>query len=292
MQMAGGWPSAAGSGDVDVWMPVPFTIVRRRREMAGTVTLWLEPAGRGGKAYTFRPGQFNMLYVFGVGEVPISVSGDPAQPVPVAHTVRSVGPVTRALVAMRPGEVVGLRGPFGTPWPVEVARGRDVVVVAGGIGLAPLRPLIHTLLRRRRDFGRVVVLYGARTPRELLYRRELRRWRGRLDVEVLVTVDWGDTSWRGHVGVVTALFVQAELFFDPANTVAYVCGPEVMMRFAARELLDRGVAAGRIYVSLERNMKCGQGHCGHCQYGPLFVCKDGPVFAFDRVADLMALREV
>ncbi len=270
--------------------PLFFRVVRRQRETADVVTLFLEPPE--GTPFAFQPGQFNMLYVFGVGEVPISISGPAYDPIPVVHTIRAVGAITRALVNLKPGAWVGVRGPFGTAWPLKAAEGKDVVIVAGGIGLAPLRPAIYHLLRHRDAYGQVVILYGARTPHDLLYRRELERWRGRFDLEVLVTVDRSTRDWRGHVGVVTTLFKMAEPYFNPANTLALVCGPEIMMRYTARELLDRGVPEAHIYLSLERNMKCGQGFCGHCQYGPLFICKDGPVFPYPHVAHLMTLREV
>ncbi len=274
----------------DNFQPVPFRVVRRRRETADTWTLLLAPPE--GYPYAFLPGQFNMLYVYGVGEVPISISGNPLLPLPVAHTIRRVGSVTRALTSLKVGDIVGVRGPFGRPWPMEMAEGKDVVIVAGGIGLAPLRPALYHLLEYRESFGRIVFLYGARTPADLLYKKELEQWRGRFDIDVLVTVDRGDEHWRGHVGVVTTLFVQAERLFDADNTVAFICGPEVMIRFTVRELLARGVKEADIFVSMERNMKCGQGLCGHCQYGPFFVCKDGPVFSFADVEPLFGLREV
>ncbi len=274
----------------DNLQPVPFRVVRRRRETNDTWTLFLAPPE--GFPYAFLPGQFNMLYVYGVGEVPISISGNPLLPIPVAHTIRRVGAVTHALTSLKVGDIIGVRGPFGRPWPVELAEEKDVVIVAGGIGLAPLRPAIYHLLEHRERFGNVVLLYGARTPSDLLYKRELEQWRGRFDMEVLVTVDRGDERWYGHVGVVTTLFTQAERMFDPEKTVAFICGPEVMIRFTVREFLVRGVQEGDIFVSMERNMKCGQGLCGHCQFGPFFVCKDGPVFSFADVEPLFGLREV
>ncbi len=268
-------------------VPVTAKVLGVRRETPDTWTLSLEPDRPGLPA--FRPGQFNMVYAFGIGEVPISISGDPARPERLVHTVRAVGAVTRALAGSRPGQVVGLRGPFGTAWPVEEARGRDLVVAAGGIGLAPLRPVLYHVLSNRADYDRVVLLYGARSRAELLYRRDLERWRGRFDLDVLVTVDRPDARWRGNVGVVTALFQQAA--FRPEATVALVCGPEVMIRFTLLELEKRGVPDHRTYVSLERNMKCGVGTCGHCQLGPVFVCHDGPVFRTDRIRDWLGKRE-
>jgi NAD(P)H-flavin reductase len=266
--------------------PEPFRVVRRRRETRDTWTLRLEPAG--GAPLRFAPGQFAMLYAFGIGEVPISVSGDPEGP--LVHTVRAVGAVTEAICASRPGSVVGVRGPYGNAWPVEDAAGADVVVVAGGIGLAPLRPAIYRILRGRGDFGDVSVLYGSRTPADLLYRRELERWRGRPDLHVDVTVDSADAAWRGKVGVVPKLISGAR--FDPGSAVALVCGPEIMMRFAAHGLLERGLAPERIFLSMERDMKCGLGHCGHCQLGPTLICRDGPVYRYDELEPLLGVREL
>jgi NAD(P)H-flavin reductase len=279
----------ATAGISDPMVPEPYRIRRVRRETYDTFTLELEPA-RGGDAVRFAPGQSTMLYVFGVGEVPISICGDPARRDLLVQTVRAVGTVTRALTACKRGDLVGVRGPFGSTWPVEEAVGHDVLIIPGGIGLPPLRPAIYRLLAERGRYGNISLLYGARTPDDLVYRREVERWRGRLDFDVAVTVDRATAEWRGNVGVVTTLITRAR--FDPARTVAMICGPEVMMRFAALELQDRGVPPSQIYVSMERNMKCFIGFCGHCQFGPTFVCRDGPVFPFDRLAGLLATREV
>lgn len=265
-----------------------MAIVRVRRETSDTFTFDLDARPRGG--FRFAPGQFNMLYAFGLGEVPISISGDPLKPAVLTHTIRAVGPTTRALEALKKGDPVGVRGPFGTPWPVDQALGKDVIVVAGGIGLAPLRPAIYSMLSRRQVFGKLCIAYGARTPADILYGKEIERWRGRIDVDLEVTVDRGDPDWRGHTGVVTGLLRRFEL--DAERTVAMLCGPEVMMRFAARELESLGVPAASIYLSMERNMKCGVGSCGHCQLGPSFVCKDGPVYPLTKVEPLMSVREL
>lgn len=267
----------------------PYRIVRRIRETHDTFTLVLEPLNPGA-VHTFAPGQFNMLYVFGVGEIPISISGDPADPHRLVHTTRAVGTVTGAMSRLRPGDVLGVRGPYGTHWPLDQAVGKDVVIVAGGIGLAPLRPAIYQLLARRENFGKVVLLYGARTPEDLLYRRELQKWSAQLDIDVLVTVDRATERWRGHVGVVTTLIPYAP--FDAHDAVALVCGPEIMMRYTVATLQKRGMPDEAIYISMERNMKCAVGFCGHCQYGPFFICKDGPVFSYDRVRWLFNKREV
>jgi len=230
-----------------------------------------------------------MIYVYGVGEVPISICGDPASPT-LVHTTRAVGNVTKAMAKLRRGDLVGIRGPFGTSWPVEQARTRDVVVVAGGIGLPPLRPALYHILAHREAYGKLVLLYGARTPDDILFREELENWRARFDLEVFVAVDRGTSEWRGNVGVVTTLIMKAG--FDPTNTIAMIVGPEVMMRFTALELLKRGVKPEAIYLSMERNMKCGIGLCGHCQFGPVFTCKDGPVFRYDQIKDLLVKWEI
>ncbi|MBI2928179.1 MAG: FAD/NAD(P)-binding protein [Verrucomicrobia bacterium] len=282
-------PAASAPPAADAMVPASYRVRRLRRETHDTFTVELQPAtGNGG--FAFAPGQFNMLYLFGVGEVPISISGDPARRDAVFHTTRAVGTVTRAMARLKAGDVLGVRGPFGSHWPVEEAEGNDVVIVAGGIGLAPLRPSLYHILSRREKYGRVVLLYGARTPADILYRKELEQWRARFDLEVYATVDRAHADWRGNVGVVTALIPRAP--FDPLNTLAMVCGPEIMMRFTVAELHKRGVALDAIYLSMERNMKCAIGFCGHCQYGPTFICKDGPVFRYDRVKDWLAKWEV
>ena len=273
----------------DVMVPQPYRVRDVSKETSDTFTLKLTPE-EGSNGSTFRPGQFSMLWVFGVGELPISISGDPAKNDQLIYTVRSVGQATNSLVSQSVGSGIGVRGPFGTGWPVEAARGRDVIIVAGGIGLAPLRPAIYEVLHRRDEYGRLVILYGARSPRDLLYRKELAAWARHRDTQVLVTVDYGGVSWRGHVGVVTTLFKYARL--KPTQSVAMLCGPEIMMRFVTRELEAHGLVRPDIYLSMERNMKCAVGFCGHCQYGPHFICKDGPVFPYDRIRPLMEKYEL
>lgn len=268
-------------------VPVPLRVAEAIRETANSVTLLLERPDHslvGAPA----PGQFNMLYPFGLGEAAISLSSDRADM--LVHTVRGVGAVSEGIGRLRPGDVLGVRGPFGVGWPMAQARGKDVVLVAGGIGLAPLRSAIHAVLRDRAAFGRLFIAYGARTPRERLFVAELDAWRARGDIELAVTVDAGDAHWAGRVGFVTALLSGAVR--DPARTVVMSCGPEVMMRAVSNQLIGRGVADTDVYVSLERNMKCAAGLCGHCQMGPLFLCKDGPVFPYGQVAGLMGVREI
>ena len=284
--------SAAATGLIHTpnpMMPRPFRVVRFRRELADTFTLFLEPAD-GTREFYFQPGQFNMLYHPGAGEVPISISGDPEKPGQLVHTIRAVGNVTKLLQNYRTGDIVGVRGPYGTPWPVTAAEGLDIVIVAGGLGLAPLRPVIYQVLSHRQLYGNIELIYGARSPQEMLFRRELERWRGRFDVRVHATVDSAGPEWYGSVGVVTNLISHAR--FDPNQTAAFVCGPGIMMRFSIQELTRLGLQTKDIYVSLERNMQCGLGLCGHCQLGPFFVCKDGPVFSYDRVGGWFEMREI
>jgi NAD(P)H-flavin reductase len=269
-------------------VPKTFRVQRHRKETADTFTLELSPVGGG--EHKFKAGQFNMLYQFGVGESAISISGDPTEPSPLTHTIRAVGTVTKAMAKLKAGDTIGVRGPFGSSWPVQAAAGNDVLIIAGGIGLAPLRPVIYQVLAERRKYGKFYLVYGSRTPEDLLYLSELEKWRARFDMEVLVTVDRASSDWRGNVGVVTTLL--KKVVIDPEDTVAMICGPEIMMRFVAMDLIKRDLGLDRIYVSLERNMKCGIGLCGHCQYGPTFICKDGPVYTYDRVIELLARREI
>lgn len=276
---------------VDSMVPRPFTIRRVIRETHDTVTLHLSDSSNGG-GFGFAPGQFNMIYLFGVGEVAISISGDPTRPDALAHTVRAVGTVTEPLAAQKRGASLGVRGPYGNGWPLDQAArcGSDLLLLAGGIGLAPLRPAIYHVLRHRKQFGRFTLLYGARTPADLLYAKELERWRMEPGFTVRTIVDRASRSWLGPVGVLTDLLRATEI--DPANTIAMMCGPEAMMRFTRRELRERGLADEDIFVSMERNMKCATGVCGHCQFGPAFVCKDGPVFPINRIAPLLGIREL
>jgi NAD(P)H-flavin reductase len=263
-------------------VPRAFRVTARVQETRDVWTLTLDPAANEPPAIA--PGQFVMVYVFGIGEVPISVSGATGEPGPVVLTVRAVGAVTDAICAAEPGAILGLRGPFGNAWPVGHAAGGDVVVVAGGIGLAPLRPVLLHAFARRERYGQIVLLYGARTPEDLLYRADLETWNAD------VTVDAAEAGWPGKVGVVPQLVETAR--FDPAAATAFVVGPEVMMRFTVQALLARGVAESRIFVSLERNMRCGLGHCGHCQLGPTLICRDGPVYSHAVAGPWMEVREL
>ncbi len=267
--------------------PSRYLVTARIQETYDTVTLLLRPLDD--PIQVPRPGQFTMLYAFGVGEIPVSVSGIGEAPGQVlVHTIRAVGAVSRALCAAMPGEMIGVRGPFGTDWRVSGAGGRDVLIVAGGIGLAPLRPVLLAALADRAP-GRVVLLAGARSPADLVFTRELEAWRRR-GADVRVTVDHGDADWDGRVGLVTGLIHDA--IADPAATTAFVCGPEIMTRLTGQALVDAGIPARDIRVSLERNMRCGVALCGHCQLGPLLVCRDGPVVSYAEAAPLLAIREL
>jgi anaerobic sulfite reductase subunit B len=266
--------------------PARYVVTGRHAETYDTVTLMLRAVER--PIDPPRPGQFTMLYAFGVGEVPVSLSGFERGQV-LVQTIRAVGAVTRALCAAAPGDMIGVRGPFGTDWQVSRASGRDALIVAGGIGLAPLRSVVLTALDQRARYDRVVLLAGARSPDDLIFARELETWRRR-GADVRVTVDHACRGWDGHVGLVTGLIENA--IADPADTVAFVCGPEIMMRLSADMLVHCGVPASDIRVSLERNMRCGAALCGHCQLGPLLLCRDGPIVSYAQAAPLAAIKEL
>lgn len=271
------------------WTAHAVRIAGIRHEVEGIATYQLafedpELASR----YRFTAGQFNMLYLPGIGEAAISISSDPNHPETLLHTVRVVGSVTRALARMKVGAPLLLRGPFGAGWPVDACQGRDLVIATGGVGLAPLRPVLYELIHRRQDFGRVILLYGARTARDLLYTSEFSAWRD-ANIEVEVTVDLGDEDWQGHIGVVPSLFQRLRL--DAPRTSVLTCGPEIMMHYVAFEALARKVPARSIFLSMERNMNCALGHCGHCQLGPEFICKDGPVFSYERLRPYLNVED-
>jgi NAD(P)H-flavin reductase len=278
---------APAAEPADRMIPAAFEVVDKRQDTADTWTLELR--ARSGEPLPFAPGQCTMLSAGGAGEVPISISGDPSAPERLVHTVRAVGLATGAICAADYGAVLGVRGPFGRGWPVVELEGGDVVVAAGGIGLPPLRPAILTMLARRERYRRLVLLYGGRTPDALLYGEELKAWAER-GLEVHVTVDSAGPEWLGHVGVVTRLVRRAGL--DGERTAAMCCGPEVMMRFMVAALADAGVSPERIHASMERNMQCGVGHCGHCQLGPTLVCRDGPVYRWSEIEPWLAIREL
>ncbi len=279
----------SGMTPASVWQPASARIAAIQPEIEGVFTCDLRlttPAGRA--ARQFVPGQFNMLYLPGVGEAAISLSGDPAPGAVWRHTVRVAGRVTHTLAQCPVGETLGVRGPFGQGWPIDVWCGQDIVLVAGGIGLAPVRPVIYELLRRRCEFGRIVLIYGARSPETLLYSAEYASWE-QGGIEVQTTVDRAPAAWRGHQGVVTVLLDRLPVP-HPERTQIAMCGPEIMMRYTASSAAKRGIPDRQLWVSLERNMQCAAGLCGHCQLGPMFVCKDGPVFRADRVGQFLAVE--
>lgn len=274
---------------IDSMVPHQSRVEKIIQETSDTFTLYLKLIDES-FSFQFQAGQFNMIYVFGVGEVPISVSGDPEEPENLVHTIRAVGNVTQALRKVNKGDILGVRGPFGSSWPIKKCKGKDVIIVAGGIGLAPLRSAFYQLIRHRDDFGKISLLYGARTPDDILYWKELEEWRSRFDLQVRITVDHASTRWYGAVGVVPHLISKSR--FDPENTLAMVCGPEVMIHYSVQELERNKVNKNDIYISMERNMKCAIGFCGHCQYGPKFICKDGPIFSYKEIEDLFVQREI
>ena len=264
------------------WLTHAVRIVDRVDEAEGVATYQLvvsDPVDS--YDYRFVPGQFNMLYLPGVGESAISMSGDPDRNDSWIHTVRVAGNVTKTLASLSPGQTLGLRGPFGTGWPVDEQSDHDIIIVAGGLGIAPLRPLIYHLMNHRMSYGKIWLIIGARTPDGILYRRELDTWRSR-DIDVRLTVDRPDTGWNDHVGVVTLLIDRMKIP-RPDQTHLVACGPEVMMKYAARSGLGLGLNVKCLWVSMERNMQCAAGLCGHCQLGPEFICKDGPVLRYDRI---------
>jgi sulfite reductase subunit B len=264
----------------DLFMPTmaQVTSIKKMTELEKVFTLQLPK----GVSLGNRPGQFVEVSVLGVGEAPISISSSPSRSNGTFELcVRRVGDLTNALHNLQPGAMLGLRGPFGRGFPYEKFRGKDVLFAAGGLGLAPLRSLINQVIDERATFGRVIILYGARSPEELLFTDELKEWENRDDLEFHVTVDRGNDDWQGNVGVITTLFKKISIY--PRNTVAATCGPPVMYRFVLMELLAKGISEGNIYLSLERHMKCGVGKCGHCQINDVYACQSGPVFPYSEI---------
>ncbi len=268
-------------------MENPFSLKRGRVVKVFSETKdikrFLIDAGDLGK---FKPGQFNMLYVYGQGEVPISISS--IRKDLIEHTVRLVGDVTEDLFNLKEGDILGLRGPFGSHFPVEKFKGFDIILVAGGLGLADIKPVAEYILSNRDDYGRVYLLIGSKNPSSLIYKGEFEKWKEK--IELLITVDKPDENWKGHTGLVTRLFDLVET--DPKKSVAMMCGPEIMMISASELLIERGFSPEKIFISMERHMKCAVGTCGHCQFGPYFVCKDGPVFPYSEVRYLLKVKEL
>lgn len=281
--------STLANDQADPMRPHAAVIQSIRAEAPGVTTYdvaFADPQRQ--QDYRFLPGQFNMLWLPGIGEAAISMSSDPEKPGPFQHTIRKAGNVTSAIDRLKVGDTLGVRGPYGSAWPMDEAAGRDLIIVSGGIGLAPLRAAIYYAIRHRANYGQVTILTGSRAPAELLYPDEYDSWREH-DIEVIVTVDRADEAWRGHVGVVPMLFYK--LRPDPRRTVVLTCGPEIMMRFVVYEALARRIPKERVFVSLERNMKCAIGLCGHCQYGPVFLCKEGPVLSYDRIEPFFSVED-
>jgi NAD(P)H-flavin reductase len=272
----------------DPFLTTPFRVSRNRKDTADTRTLDLS-LSNGQAMPAWQPGQFMMLYVFGAGEIAISISGDPSRRDTITHTVRAVGDVSRAICEAKPGTTIGVRGPFGNAWPLAHYEDHDIVIVAGGIGLAPLRPVLYAILANRKRYRRVSLLVGARTPDILLYSGELARWRKR-DIDVHLTVDAAAPGWQWSVGPVTTLIPRAA--FEPDRAGAFLVGPEIMMRVVVQVLAERRLPLNRIFISMERNMKCAVGFCGHCQFGPTFICKDGPVFPYSHLQPWLAIRNL
>ncbi len=274
------------------WLSHPAVIesIRPEIESVSTLVLRLQDAELASQ-YRFSPGQFNMLYVPGCGEVAISMSGPSADNgQPIVHTIRSVGRVTQAIEQLGVGEVIGVRGPMGTPWPIESLHGRDVILVSGGLGMAPLRPVVYALMNEPKRFGKRTLLYGARSPDLILYADEIESWR-QAGIDVQITVDRADDAWHGHVGTVP-LLIDRLTGIDPAQAAMLVCGPEVMMHFSAKSGLARGLARDSIWLSMERNMQCAFGMCGHCQWGSHFVCRNGPVLRYDTAEPFLKVRDL
>lgn len=281
----------ASSTSRDPWLTHTVRIAERIEEAEGVSTYRLMGVnGPSADAYRFVPGQFNMLYLPGVGESAISMSGNPVENNGWIHTVRVAGNVTKTLASLKPGDTLGLRGPFGTGWPVEELEGQDIVIVTGGLGLAPLRPLIYSIMNRRDRFGQVWLIAGARTAEGLLYQNEFDAWRNK-DLQLGLTVDRGTDQWNGSIGVVTLLIDRLRLS-RPAHTHLVACGPEVMMKYAAISGFRLGIIPEKTWVSLERNMQCAVGLCGHCQLGPEFLCKDGPVLRYDKISPYLFVEQL
>ena len=284
------WSSPSSIQRANPWHTQTVRIDDIVQEAEGIATYRLTHLPTDNQDYRFIPGQFNMLYLPGVGESAISMSGDPEESLCWIHTVRVAGNVTRTLAGLEIGQTLGLRGPFGTGWPVDTLLGQDVVVVAGGLGLAPLRPLLYYFTKHREQFGSIRVICGARTPDGLLFQTEYAGWKQQ-GLDIQLTVDRPTPDWTGQIGVVTLLIDRMNLT-RPAATSLVTCGPEVMMKYAALSAIKRGIPAENIWVSLERNMQCAAGLCGHCQLGPEFICKDGPVLRYDRVGHFLFVERL
>jgi NAD(P)H-flavin reductase len=268
-----------------LYVPHEAEILERIQESPGLFTLRLkftDPIIQ--DQFQFEPGQFNMLYLYGVGEVAISIVSDPKDPCILDHTIRSVGRVTHGIANMKAGDRIGVRGPYGRGWPMQAAEQRDVVVVTGGLGCAPVVSVINYIARRRERYGHLNIVQGVKHSNDFIWRERFDEWRELPDTTVLLAADQGSALWPWHIGRVTDLF--DNLTFDPEQVNVMMCGPEGMMHVVIKHMLEAGVGPCRLWLSMERNMQCAVGHCGHCQYGSKFVCKDGPVFCYEQVAEL------
>jgi len=270
-------------------LPFEAEIIERIQESPSLFTLRLrftDPSVH--EAYQFEPGQFNMLYLYGVGEVPISIISDPRDEHIYDHTIRAVGRVTNGLSILKQGDRIGIRGPYGRGWPLEQAEQKDIVIVTGGLGCAPTVSVINYIMRRRERFGMVNIVQGVKHSSDFIWRERYDQWRSAPNTNVLVAADAGDAIWPWHIGPVTGLFDRLE--FDSENVIVMMCGPEGMMRVVIHYMLEQGLSECDIWLSMERNMQCAVGHCGHCQYGDKFICKDGPVFCYEQVKDLFGVK--
>lgn len=269
-------------------LPEPAVIVAKRSfgpEIRSYRLRLLDPTAR--PRFDFLPGNFNMVYAPGVGEVAISISSDPEDD-DLEHTIRIVGRTTRVIERLEAGDVLGLRGPYGQGWPLLDARFKDLLVITGGLGCAPVTGAIDYVFRRRASYGHVTILHGVKKAADLVFQSRFEAWRREPDTTVLLTADQPDRAWRDRSGVVTELFDDIEI--DAGRTVVLMCGPQVMMHYAIRHLRGCGVPPERIFLSIERNMKCAVGLCGHCQLGPAFVCKDGPIFSLAKIGRFFGER--
>jgi len=270
-------------------LPFEAEIIERIQESPNLFTLRLrftDPSVH--KAYQFEPGQFNMLYLFGVGEVPISIVSDPMDEHIYDHTIRAVGRVTNGLSILKQGDRIGIRGPYGRGWPLEQAEQKDIVIVTGGLGCAPTVSVINYIMKRRERFGMVNIVQGVKHSSDFIWRDRYDQWRSAPHTNVLLAADAGDAIWPWHIGPVTGLFNHLE--FNPENVIVMMCGPEGMMRVVIQYMLEQGLSERDLWLSMERNMLCAVGHCGHCQYGGKFICKDGPVFCYEQVKDLFGVK--
>lgn len=281
-------PSPQPQCDTHPYLPMEAEVVEYIEESPTIFTLRLRLTdAQNNQQYSFQPGQFNMLYLHGVGEVAVSIVSDPQDETLIDHTIRAVGRTTRGLQQLRKGDRLGLRGPYGRGWPMQQSRGHDVIIITGGLGCAPVVAVINFILMRRTEFGKLTIIQGVKHSDDLIWRKRYEYWNTLPETQVLIAADNGGTFWPFHRGLVTDLLEQS--IVDPVDAFAMLCGPEGLMQAASKGLLEQGLQPERIYLSMERNMQCAVGHCGHCQYGKDFICKDGPVFTYSAIHDRLGL---